>query len=485
MANSNARVSQIVAQILRTPVPPSNARVSQIVSQNLRSVEAQYSPVAALTGSRTAIFKGVRNLAFKPLPYNLTCESDHSMVQSMTVPSIVTTAFAGPNHVSPAIAGVMNVLTPTEAYTFELAGGTGLSTFNANPVIFGQRLFGADNNGDFYHINNPGTLPFVGTKPVGPPPGQPGGSVLPRGDMQIIAVAANSNLGGQLVAGYDNPNSFLSGIFQLLQFLLNPPSAIESLLLGEIEQALFGNGGPNLLACGFQTDWTSGSASGAMAYQIASCLASYDNQFYNFPTLTGYKVPTATFGGDPEAYIGRLGQICCDFVRWNSWQWWTNNSAFGPSGPQIYDFNANKLYAVTLDDSATNGEFQTFANDGGALVATPQGWIAGLANAYGLSPSTKPLLIAPDFTWWQLLNFIPSTASGNTLITTNEPLLLTADKNGFYIGTSGNDYQYSGASSVSPTTPAVTPTNSPIATGCQNVDCAINGLAFEQGSGVL
>lgn len=484
---SNARVSQIVAQVLRTPVPPSNARISQSVAQSLRSVEAQYSVTDSTIGARTAIFQGVKNLAISPLPYSLTCEDNQNFVQSMFYPTLIRSAFAGPDHVSPIVTGTLTALAPTTYYDFTLTGsGTGTESLAANPVIFGQRVMGADNNGDFFALNNVGSQPYVAATIVPNIPPGTGliGPVEPRGDCQVVAFNAHSLLGQNLIAGYKNPNSFLSSILNIIGFLANPASALVGTILTDLLQALLGeNSTPdiNFLACGFGTDWITGPYNGSLAFNIAASLATYEGQTATFPTTTGFKVPYAVLGGDPDLYIGSQRQICCDFTSWNSFQWFANNRAFGPDGGFIFDFNFNTASVVSLDDSSMNSLFQDFANSGGGMIATPQGWIAVLSGAYGLSPESTPILIAPDFSRWWLLNFFPTTESGNTLLTMNEPLVISADANGFYIGTSGNDYQYSGSGGTP--VPAVNQSTSPVATGCVNIDCASAGQAFDQSLG--
>lgn len=507
MATSNARVSQIVAQILRTPIPPSNARVSQIVTQTLRAVEAQYSTTPSAQSARTAVFKGVKNIPIAPLPYNVECVGTEPFVQSMVYPTLIRTGFqgagtgkaSGSKGTSPIVAGKATVLSPTAFYDFEASAGGGNEALQSNPVMFGQRLFGSDNDGNFFAMLKPESLNAIGTTiRVNPPPSTGYVNyVLPRGDMQVLAVSIKSKLGAQLIAGYSNGNSFLNIIEQLLNFILSPaPTFLEQILLDPLLQILFGPPSPQILACGFITDWISGNANGSLAYQIASCLATYPgaNQLANFPTMTGYKVPFAEMGGDPDLYIGSAGQICCDFNEWNSYQYWSNDRAFGISGALIYDFNRDTFNVVSLDDAATNTLFQDFANAGGSPIATPKGWLFPLAKSggYGLNPATVPIMVTPNFDAWYLLNFIPTESTGTGMLVDNEVLQMSADSGGIYVGTPNNNYQYSGASGVAPNgalppTPAITPGTpaAPIPSGCVNVDCSSTGLPYPEMGAIL
>ena len=485
---SAARVSQIVAQILRTPAPPSFARVSQIVAQTLRLPEARYNAGNSRTGAAiTSRFLGVRNLTIKPLPYNYAAANGVDLPQSMFYPTFRDVNYAANG--SQIVGGKTTVLTPTQMFQFVNNGSTtGSSTNNvAQPVVFAGWLVGALSDATTGNLwvqkNLTESAIFPTIKPVVPDATIEGSWQGFHSNMKVIAVRPGSRLYSNIMAKYlgaalngasGTIMQDIGGLVQTAGKLLNPISIISDILLQALLSIIFGAPVSSILVVGAITDYTNGNSNGTIALQCAGVLTMYPGLQASLPQLAYFGVPFQALGGDPDLYVGKANNIITtpldNPANYNSWQFWNSSGSFGPRNASIYDFNIDSISTVALDDPTLNTVFQNQSALGINPVATPQGWIFILPSAFGLNPASVALRIAPDFSTWEILNFIPSDAAGNAMITQNQPLIVNADRNGFYVGTNGKNFQYTGAADNTVAQPSGA-TQAPYPVSCMDLTC--------------
>ncbi len=485
---SAARVSQIVAQVLRTPAPPSFGRVSQIISQTLRRPEAQYNANTSNFGAAiVSKFKGVKNLTIKPLPYNYAASNSIPALQSMFYPTFADGQFEKIG--SQIVGGKTTVLTPSAMFQFKNNDSTtgGTTSGVPAPVVFAGWLVGGidtGSNGKFWVQKKLiGSSVFANIAPSTDPVTVEGTWNGLRSDMVIVAVKPGSRLYLNILAKYlpasaQTSSASIMGVLGALQEvvskLLNPISIITSIILDAILAILSGAPPSALLVVGCISDYVNGNSNGTIALQCCGILPMYPGLETGVPATSFFAVPFQKFGGDPDLYVGKAGNIICtdltDIENYNSWQFWNSSGVFGPRTSTIYDFNLDTFQSVSLDDATLDAIFQTQSGLGLALTATTQGWICILPTAFGLNPSSICLLISPDFRTWEILNFIPSDNAGNALLTNAQPLIVNADRNGFYVGTTGHNFQYTGAASN--TVPATNKDQqAPFPVSCMDLTC--------------